>query len=63
MTEAVLAICKWTLQQNDINAVIAETEPGNSASERVLERCGFTLYDKIDGCKWWKLNKLEEVQI
>jgi len=55
MTEAVTAICTWTLQRNDVSAIIAETEPDNDASEKVLERCGFVVYDKVDGCKWWKL--------
>jgi len=53
-TEAVQALCNWALQQNIAKNVIAETEPGNIKSERVLERCGFTKY-KEDTSTWWKL--------
>jgi len=35
--------------------VIAETEPGNDASERVLERCGFVrTHTADDGNLWWR---------
>ena len=40
-TEAVNAAVAWALQQPGITCVEAETEPGNNASQRVLERCGF----------------------
>ena len=40
-TEAVGAAVDWALQQPDVARVEAETEPGNRASQRVLEKCGF----------------------
>lgn len=55
MTEAVQAMCNWALEQGTVLNVIAETEPGNPKSERVLERCGFVKY-KRDINTWWKLN-------
>lgn len=54
MTETVKAISNWALQQDSVNAVIAETKKDNVASQRVLERCGFVLY-KEDNSLWWKL--------
>ena len=54
MTEAVQAMCDWALQQGQVKNVIAETEPGNPKSERVLERCGFTIYKK-DINTWWRI--------
>lgn len=36
--------------------VVAETEPGNLASERVLTACGFLkTHDADDGNSWWAL--------
>ena len=40
-TEAVDAAVKWALQQPGVTRVEAETESGNRASQRVLEKCGF----------------------
>ena len=40
-TEAVGAAVSWALRQPDVIRVEAETEPGNRASQRVLEKCGF----------------------
>ena len=40
-TEAVAAAVEWALEQPGVTRVEAETEPGNRASQRVLEKCGF----------------------
>lgn len=40
-TEAVGAAVNWALQQPGVTRVEAETAPDNSASQRVLEKCGF----------------------
>ena len=40
-TEAVGALCRWAMEQNGVSGVEAETEPGNQASQRVLEKNGF----------------------
>jgi pimeloyl-ACP methyl ester carboxylesterase len=40
-SEAVDATVTWALQQAAVTRVEAETEPGNRASQRVLEKCGF----------------------
>lgn len=40
-TEAVKAMAKWAFRNQDILFLEAETEPGNHASQRVLEKCGF----------------------
>lgn len=54
MTEAVKAMCDWALEQNDIAHVIAETEVGNTASQNILKRCGFSCYRQAD-TYWWRL--------
>lgn len=41
-TEAVRAMTQWAFSSRDVVFVEAETEPGNRASQRVLEKCGFT---------------------
>lgn len=40
-TEAVGAAVAWALMQPGVTRVEAETAPGNRASQRVLEKCGF----------------------
>ena len=41
MTEAVKVVCAWALTQPGVTRVEAETEPDNTASQRVLARAGF----------------------
>ncbi|BBA95389.1 hypothetical protein RVR_226 [Actinacidiphila reveromycinica] len=40
-TDAARALCQWALGQPDVAVVLATTEPGNRASQAVLERIGF----------------------
>jgi RimJ/RimL family protein N-acetyltransferase len=40
-TEAARALCQWALAQPSVMTVLATTEPGNRASQAVLERVGF----------------------
>ena len=39
--EAVQAACRWAFGHPEVESLEAETEPGNAASRRVLEKCGF----------------------
>ncbi|MDO4459717.1 MAG: GNAT family N-acetyltransferase [Clostridia bacterium] len=41
MTEAVTALTAWVINQSGVTRIEAETEPGNIASQRVLEKAGF----------------------
>ena len=40
-SEAVQAACRWAFQHAEVTSLEAETDAGNSASQRVLEKCGF----------------------
>jgi len=40
-TEAVKAACAWALENPAVKSLEAETEPHNTASQRVLQKCGF----------------------
>ena len=40
-SEAVRLALQWAFRHPGVKAVEAETDPGNSASQRVLEKCGF----------------------
>lgn len=53
MTEAVRAMTHWALLQNGVTAVIAETEKYNEPSQRILERCGYRIYEEKDTL-WWR---------
>ena len=40
-TEAVGAVCRWAFRHAEVKSLEAETDAGNAASQRVLEKCGF----------------------
>ncbi len=40
-TEAVQAACRWAFQHTEVKSLEAEIDAGNTASRRVLEKCGF----------------------
>ena len=40
-TQAVRAACRWAFCHAEVKAQEAETVAGNTASQRVLEKCGF----------------------
>ena len=40
-SEAVRLALQWAFRQPEVNAVEAETDPENTASQSVLEKCGF----------------------
>lgn len=54
MTEAVMAMCHWALRQDGVTRVIAETELEGTASQKILERCGFVKY-RQGNTLWWRL--------
>jgi len=56
MTETVEAMCRWALDRQEIEAVIAETEKWNVKSQNVLKHCGFEL-DREEKTYWWVRRK------
>ena len=40
-TEAVRSACRWAFGHAETTSLEAETDEGNAASRRVLEKCGF----------------------
>jgi RimJ/RimL family protein N-acetyltransferase len=53
-SEAVKAILEWAFSHSEVTAVEAETDTENTASKRVLKKCGFTLNGIIgeEGPRW-----------
>ena len=53
-TEAVKAVLDWAFAHTEVTAIEAETDPDNTASKRVLEKCGFALNGVIgeEGPRW-----------
>ncbi|RNI26522.1 GNAT family N-acetyltransferase [Rufibacter latericius] len=54
MSEAIEGLLHWCAQRSDINTVLAETENGNTASEKILERNGFIKDCQGRDNTWWK---------
>lgn len=56
MTEAVRAMCRWALDQEEVLSVVAETEADGLASQRILRRCGFKEWRREEKENlWWRL--------
>lgn len=44
MTETLKSIIKWAFKHDKFKSVVAETNKGNIASQRVLEKVGMEKY-------------------
>lgn len=58
MTEALEGLVSWALSRPGVRAVIAETEPGNDASVRVLVKNGFQEIPRLPN-RWFRKSKEE----
>ena len=54
MSEMVGGLVKWASQQPDVYRVVADTEAENVASQKVLEKNRFSLFDRIENMLWWE---------
>ncbi|MDZ4681042.1 MAG: GNAT family N-acetyltransferase [Saprospiraceae bacterium] len=57
MTEAVGVLVAWAFQQPDVLVVVAETDPENIASQRILEKNGFRQTGVNGSHLCWRLDK------
>jgi RimJ/RimL family protein N-acetyltransferase len=53
-TEAVCAVTDWALRQPRVKSVLANTERGNIASEKLLTRCGYVQFYENESYYFWK---------
>lgn len=51
-TEVVSTLASLALTMPEVVAVVASTDADNVASQRVLEKAGFQLLDRSDGCRY-----------
>nr|WP_255772967.1 GNAT family N-acetyltransferase [Tellurirhabdus bombi] len=56
MTEAIGAMIEWAMGQEDVRAIIAETESHNLASRRALEKNKFKFFKQEKDMLWWRLD-------
>jgi ribosomal-protein-alanine N-acetyltransferase len=54
MTEMVTGMVNWARNQPDVFRVVADTDAENVASQKVLEKSGFHLFDQIENMLWWE---------
>lgn len=57
MSEAVDGITNWALEQDDLKAVIAETDPDNFASQRILAKNNFKITKTTPDTIFWSKSK------
>lgn len=55
MTEMVGGLVRWAAEQPGVRRVIADTDVENVASQKVLEKNGFSLFNRIEHLLWWEL--------
>jgi len=54
MTEAILCIADWALDQAGVSSVLAKTDKENMASKGVLRRSGFAQFYQNEAYDFWK---------
>ena len=54
MAEMVSGMVRWVGAQPGVLRVVADTEAENVASQKVLEKNGFRLFDQIENMLWWE---------
>ncbi|RRB00997.1 GNAT family N-acetyltransferase [Larkinella rosea] len=63
-TEAVSCFVDWIFQQPDVKTVIADTLKEYNASQRVLQKTGFTFVGEVEeGVRWLKKRPAKPVQV
>jgi RimJ/RimL family protein N-acetyltransferase len=53
-SEAARALVSWGLRQPDVARIIAQCDPGNAASVRVLEKAGLRRAGMTQGMLLWE---------
>ncbi len=54
MTEIVAGLIQWASQQPYVGRIVADTDVENVASQKVLEKNGFHLFNRIEDLLWWE---------
>lgn len=54
MAEMVGGLMRWAGEQPGVLRVVADTNAENAASQKVLEKNGFRLFDQIEDMLWWE---------
>lgn len=58
MTEAIAGLINWAFEQKGVNSILAETDPNNIASQRVLKKNGFIIETQTNENICWRLNNV-----
>lgn len=61
MTEMVGGLMKWAEQQPGVQRMVADTESENVASQKVLAKNGFQLFDRVENMLWWEYQFLRSL--
>lgn len=61
MAEMVGGLLRWAGRQPGVRRVVADTNVENVASQRVLEKAGFRLFDRVEEMLWWEYVFDEEI--
>lgn len=62
MSEMVGGLVRWAGQQPGVRRVVADTDAENVASQKVLEKAGFRLFDRVEEMLWWEYRFVEKIE-
>ncbi|QJW88548.1 GNAT family N-acetyltransferase [Spirosoma taeanense] len=54
MSEMVGGMMNWVAQQPNVRRIVADTDVENVASQKVLSKNGFRLFDRMEQMLWWE---------
>ncbi|MNC09821.1 Acetyltransferase (GNAT) family protein [compost metagenome] len=61
-TEAVRCLSDWIFSHPEAQWIIADTEPDNTASHRLLQHLGAERYRETDELIWWRIGRPQTQQ-
>ena len=54
MAEMIGGLMRWAGDQPGVLRIVADTDAENVASQKVLEKNGFQLFDQVEDMLWWE---------
>lgn len=64
MTEALCSITNWAFSRPEVQIILAETDKGNLASQKILNKNKFIPFAETAEMYWWRLDRnIDETEL